>query len=380
MLQSPSSAIYNTFISGLGKLEQHPIGDTMAKEILGINVPKIAITRTKDERIDTAVSEIGNTVAFAAGGISLDYALKRVFNREVAKATVNKQLAEHWSVIGRSFALSSLIFSLLWVMPFVRNYVTAKRIGTDKFTDVIGADKQHGKVASESSLEKSLGVYKRKIAEILSLGLGGAALFSVLGLKGVRNSGRNWGGKFVRVFFPPEPNLVQKAATKLNILAHPEKKAALTLSQRLRNLPKHLLIENGSFDKFGGWPALLFWGVPAYGGWIHASRDPYEKKEQLLKFANFTLSFFGPALILNRFFKKQSQQKFPELKNEFTNAAIRKTYTRNPEKMNRALKLWATKNGLSLVSSIIFLGTLPQLLNIYLTKRRIEKQHFHMQG
>ena len=43
------------------------------------------------------------------------------------------------------------------------------------------------------------------------------------------------------------------------------------------------------------------------------------------------------------------------------------------DKLKQAEWLWMQKSGLGLLSSIVLLGTMPQLMNIHLTKRRVQR-------
>lgn len=336
------------FYALLGKIEARPLLDTLIKEIVGINLFKIIFTRSKDERLDVGVSEIGNTVAFATGGLAVDKSLSRLY-KNAAKGSLNPETARRFGIIGRSFALYSIIFSLLWAMPFVRNYITSRRIGSDRFTDVI--KRQQGpRQAEQQHLKQSLDYYKRQIAGILGLGVTGTLIAGALGFIGIRHTakpGKVLGEKILARFFQEKPASVWK---------------------------KLLLIEEGRFANFAGFPALLFWGVPAYGGWIHASRDTYEKKEQVLKFANFVACFFGPSLLLNKFYEKKFTPLLGAEKATFANIQKLGEQTLAEQAIKqKALKLWAGKNGLGLLSSVLLLGTMPQLINIHLTKKRLQR-------
>lgn len=316
----------------LGQLESRAVLDTITKEVVGINAPKIAVTRSNTERLDVATSEIGNTVAaFGLGGL-LNYGLGRLFKK--AQAEGASQLSKNWAVLARSGAIYSTIFALMWAMPFIRNYLTAKRTGSTEFTEVIGAKKT---AQNQANLHKALSDYKRKIAAILGLGLAGAAMFTGLGKLAVA---RKWGMGVLKTLFD-KPRLAA-----------------------------NLLLKNGSFNSFSGTQAVLFWGVPAYGGWIQASRDPYEKKEQVLKFLNFVTCFSLPQVLANSYFGKKLEGLLP--------AGVEHTYkditTRlSGETKDRALKLWGRKNLTGLLASIVLLGVMPPLMNIFLTKRRLDR-------
>jgi hypothetical protein len=335
--------LYNFLCNSLGKVESAPILDTMLKEVVGINAPRVLLTRSKNERKDAFYSEAGNTIGFFGAGAALDQLLIRVLNPK----TLKKQgaLASRWGIIGRSAALFSTSFAILWAMPFVRNYLTARQTGSTQFTQVIGA---HPTQPSTQALQASQMEYKRKALSILGLGLAG----SVLAVGGARLAiARKWGRK--------------------------------TLNQWFKN-PKgwihQLTLKDGRFSNFSGLPALLFWGVPAYVGFIHASRDNYERKEQLLKFFNFTACFFGPSLALKKYYQKKLQALAGH-KAELSYGYIHQKLRGRVQE--QALKLWVAKSGLSLLSSIVLLSTMPQLINIYLTKRRLAKaqaQNFPMQS
>lgn len=324
----------------IGALERYPVLDTAIKEVVGINVPKIALTRTDTERKDVAISEIGNTMAFGVGGIAVDQLMKRVF------ATAQKQgaskTAKQWAVLARSAGVYSTVFSLMWAIPFIRNYVTAKQTGSVSFTDVIKATQHHkeNKHDHQATLKEALQYYQGQAQTILGAGALGTVLATGIGLWGAK---RQAGAKFLERLF--------------------ESKAG-----------KSLLLKDGKFAGFGGMPALLFWGLPAYGGWIHASRDPYEKKEQWLKFVNFVACFFGPSVVINKAFQGKFEHQFPQLKHiGYQYEDIVKNLSASPEKKAAALRLWAGKNLLSLGSSIILLGTIPQLINWYLTQYRLKR-------
>jgi hypothetical protein len=331
------------FYQALGALESFPVLDTVTKEVVGINIPKIVVTRSDTERLDVAVSEIGNTVAFGVGGVLADQVFRKAF--ESAQSAGASAFQKQCATVGRSFGIYSVIFSLMWAMPFVRNYITARKTGSVKFTDVIesGYSKKSGDQHEHKSvLQDALADYRGRVLTILGLGMGGA--IASVGLGRLAASSQQQIGK----------SFLNKFCTS--------------------RMGENLLLKGGQFAKFGGWPALLFWGVPAYGGWLHASRDPYEKKEQVLKFANFVACFFGPPVLMNRWFQNKCQQAFPRTKlKEWSYEAINNAFSANSAAQQKALGLWAKKNLVGLGSSILLLGTMPQLMNIYLTKRRIQR-------
>jgi hypothetical protein len=105
-------------------------------------------------------------------------------------------------------------------------------------------------------------------------------------------------------------------------------------------LYQKLALKDGSFSNFDGMKALVFWGWTAYGGWIHASRNHHERREQVIKAINFTVGF----------------QVIPEIVKAVSKGNPRQTFVA------------------STVASILALGLSPALLNIWLTKSRIQAE------
>ncbi len=320
----------------LGQLEQRTVLDTMAKEVVGINAPKILLTNSRDERIDSATSEIGNTLAFAGGGGALNLLLGRVFGRVQAQGG----RAAQWAVLGRSGAIYSAIFAMMWAMPFVRNYFTTSRTGKLQFRDVI--DKKNGAKGSDrKDVQSVLSLYHQKIKTILGLGAVGVALFATGGYLAAR------------------------------------KNLTLGVLERLfkNGKPHSMLLKNGSFTDFSGWKAVLFWGLPAYGGWIHAARDPIETKEQLLKFAGFVAGFAGPQQFLKHYFKRKYAQVLPEgVEPQLLSIRDALGKVKTPElqgRLTQALSLWKKQNLWGLLSALLLLGSLPPAINLLLRNKRL---------
>lgn len=316
----------------LGKVESAPVLDMLVKEVTGINIPKVALTRSQDERRDAFYSEFGNTIGFFGAGLGINMALNQILNTQQLRK--KSLLAYRWGVLGRSAAIFSTGFAILWAMPFIRNYLTAKKTGSIRFTQVIGAhDPQE---SMDYSLQHNLADSKRKSLAILGLGLGG----TVLATAGSRLAiAKGWGKKAVNQLFKNPKGWIHS-----------------------------LTLKDGQFANFGRVPALLFWGVPAYGGWLHAARDSYERKEQLLKFVNFVTCFFGPSLLLQKHYEKKLKQVVGK-KATLSYRSI--TRNLSGKTRDKALKIWATQSGVGMLSSIILLSTMPQLINIYLTRQRL---------
>jgi hypothetical protein len=356
-----------TVYKKLGYLEAHSINDTLAKEVLGINIPKILCTRTMNEKVDVATSEIGNTIAFTTGGLLLNKLLDFSFTQ--AKKGIRLPLSQKGEEFWRSTALYSAVFSLMWAMPFIRNYITAKRTGFTDFSSFIVDKPQFTKNNSNTDqLESSLKGYRKKAKSILGMGALGAFLSIAIGSISLRTG---IGMKQIESLIN-SPSLYHSLHKKMGLPSVPENLLQKVFKGITDIRFKDLLLKKGQFSNFSGLPALLFWGVPAYGGWIHASRDPYEKKEQLLKFASFTACFFVMPLLIKKFIDRLFHKRFPEV-STINYKTIQKTFVKQPKVLEAALFLWAARYVASLGSSILLLGVMPQLINIKLTEKRMKR-------
>jgi hypothetical protein len=327
-------------VNFLSLMERQPLWDTMAKEVVGINAPKIIFTRSNDERIDVATNELGNTVGFVATGFLLEKALDFLYEKAVPASKKALENTKTWEALGRSFTLYSLIFSVMWAMPFIRNYYTAKRTGQVQYTHVIGAKNVHQpekKAYPSNQVQEKMAEYRNKALSILGLG----ALFA-------------------------------SAASVASVFAIGKGAGVGPMAQWVA---KNLALIGGKFSDFSGVKALLFWGLPAYGGWIHASRDPIEKKEQLLKFFNFVFCFSVPQQVMKWYFNSG----FEKLLGKNMEASFAKL--KSPEYLTRfgadivkkATRLKLFQEGAGLVSSIVLLGISPAVLNIFLTQKRLDQ-------
>jgi len=55
----------------------------------------------------------------------------------------------------------------------------------------------------------------------------------------------------------------------------------------------NFMFTDGKFSNLNGAHAFWFWGIPAYAGWFHASREKTERTEIVFKAVNFFVMFFG---------------------------------------------------------------------------------------
>lgn len=127
------------------------------------------------------------------------------------------------------------------------------------------------------------------------------------------------------------------------------------------------------------WPTFIFWNAPTYLGWIHAARGKHERREQAIKAVNSCAWFFLVTPLLNKTwfvtdFNQLLKKYRPNevLKSVPTYEAIKSMY-RGPLQ-RRMLSLKDRQYGVSFAITILMLGLSPQILNIFLTKKRLAEE------
>jgi hypothetical protein len=238
--------------------------ETLAKEVVGINAPKMLITRSPQERAEVSLFEVGNTIGFFGGGALLEKAVDSMFG-------LHPEKFGPWQRVGKSFGMYAMLFGFMTAMAFIRNYYTAKKTGSTAYTQVIGAETTQ-QLAShhQAKLDQHLVHLKKQIFGILGAGAG-------LGLGML---------------------LLSKQAASRQLAVPGWVKAIDNFKIQFRNSSHRLVLPNSKFlTDFGILPGLLFWGLPSYAGAIAASRDQYEAKEQVLKFINFSTFFAVPSIL-----------------------------------------------------------------------------------
>lgn len=347
--------MFPALLSTIAHLEAQPILYPLTQEVVGANVPKTLTTRNHDERLDVAAGQFGGTLAFFGSGLLLDRLLKPFFEwvNKKAKHPVN---AKHWTILGKSFAIFAVQGALYWAIPFLRNYATAKRTGTGSFTELItGGHKQAA--AQSKDVKEKMAYFKDMFSKIVSGGLAASAASVGLASLAIR---RGWG--------------VGKAG---------------------RWMLDKLALGGGSFKNYPKLAQFLFIAVASYAGWIHAVRDKLELKEQLLQFASFVFGWFVPPKVFDKIFGGQfknavGEEMFRKIYDDqakkVTLERIHRAFAPGVEKLDKtaidalmkespafakASKLYAKQTLWGLLTSILLLSVTPQLINIWLSKKRL---------
>lgn len=251
-------------------------------EVLGVNLPKVTIVRTKNEALDVGVNQFGNTLGFF-GGIWAGSSLLKRIPLHPDPAVISK------GRVMKSFVLIPPLVAFMVAMPFFRNAFTAWYTGTTDYQDLVTKPSK-GQGIPLKEREKARRIIREnseKGATILSVGL----LVGLMGFLWSRSLGS------IRMF---------RGAKLVPALD----------KTWFRRLIKAFCLTGPKATEFDNLRAVLYWGVPAYMGWIAASRDRSEIKEQLLKMANFIAAYMLTDKLINRYFEKWTSKyalRFPAL-------------------------------------------------------------------
>lgn len=369
--------IGNVITAGLSSLERNPYIFALAQEVAGSNLPKTFMTRTSNERVDVAAGQFGGTVAFFGSGWGLDKLLNWAYKRfahidmkvlkESAAPIAAMEKRHLWAIAGKSAAIFAIQGALYWAVPFARNILTALRTGSGNFADVItNGTKQpltpEQKEAKAKEAKEKIAYCKAMIAKIV----GGGALVALgalglagLGIKrgwGIGQLKGQWGNKLLETF----------------------------------------ALARGDLGNYPKWSQFLFIAVASYAGWIHAVRDKFELKEQLLQFGGFLFGWFGPPAwaktLFNKKFKSLLEKNVPNKADaealyenvmgtnwngtagkSLSMGQVEQHLAHLPDVAQKAKALCAKQTGFGLLVSAILLGAIPQFINWQLTAGRIAR-------
>ncbi len=358
MLTSMQSLALHPATTQVAKtLHENKTWKALGVEVLGINMPKSLIVRTKDEAIDVAVNEFGNTVGFFGGLWGGGYLLDKVLKAQRLKMDPNPLMINQARVM-KSLALIPPLFAFMVSTPFFRNAYTAWRTGTTDYKNLI----TKGNTLPESSARQ----FKHHTEAVQhNLRIGGTILGAGLGL-GLLGWTAARGLGPLRLFQPNGKKLIPFFNNEWG-----------------KKIIKAFSLTGKNATEFGDMRAVFFWGIPAYLGWMAASRDEFEVKEQFLKMVNFIAVYVLTDKVVNRFFNKEGHllmRKNPKLYPEarFSYAMYHKLRrSAGPalrRQLDRALKFENTRLFTGLGMTIALMAALPALLNIYLTQKRIERK------
>ncbi len=336
-------------------LQENKTWKLIGVEVLGINLPKTLIVRTKNEALDVGVNEFGNTLGFCSVVWGGSRFIDNLLRRNNIRIHPDSQVLSRGRVL-KSFVLVPSLIGFMMAMPFWRNAFTAWRSGTVDFRNLITRDRTH--IDSREEQDKTqafIQKYLTKGAVIFTTGIALGALGMVsAGSKSILPLFRKNSSRLIPALDKP---WIRKALTKLCLTG-----------------------KNAS--EFTDVRALAYWGIPTYLSWMAASRDKFEVKETFLKMVNFVAVYLLTEMGVNSVFVSKTRllaRKFPKL---YTGSAQNPEFSYrqweklkgNTSAMRSVLRLENTKRLLGLGLTVSLMAIFPAILNIYLTRKRLARQ------
>lgn len=238
--------------------------DIGVRDVLGNNLPHTLIVRNRNEMVDQALGQFGNSLLFYGGGWLFDKAV------DVAARPWQKHLStaqRTWLHTGKSLGLYAFLSTLMIASAQWRNAITTKRTGTTNYTDMIG-ETQHNTETPEAVTQQ--------VRQYVNKGLA-----------------------IVRLNLPILAGLIPVTALLIARKAR--------VPKAVQWLNQHVLLREGKFSKMPDVGDIICGAGAAYLGWFLASRDGFEMKELILRFSAFVLSFF----VLPHMVAKQVGKRLP---------------------------------------------------------------------
>ena len=299
-------------VGALNTIRTNRLADWMACELVGNATPKVLLVRTKAEMLDEALTQYGGDIVFVGGAALLNKALAHL--PRLLKLPVNAATTP-WLIAGRSIATLSAISTGYLALPHIRNFITLHVTGTRNYAEMIGEKTKRHKTDKEKQAEGRASLKKALIPLVAELAILGVTL--------------------------PVTAMAMK------------KQWALPGVLKLFN--KHLALKGGDIKDIPRISQYLFWGLAAYIAYGLAATDKYERQEVALKATAFTMGFQVVPKLVEPAIKGwvDKWKSVPKFIGSKANAAY----------------------GLEYLATILTLGCLPPLLNIYLTHQRIKREN-----
>jgi hypothetical protein len=278
------------FLSGL---EKRPLAELLFKDVLAFNVPKISLTRTWAECLDTATLELANSSITLLSSLAVPPLLRRPASwlSGIPMEKLNGVLSKTANTpvklarLGIAFGFLFPFAAAFWAIPFFRNWLTMERTQSGDFESMIGfKDKGKEQQKPTRSFEEEKDYHKNKALNILLTGVS----LGVASLVGLSTAAR-------RMANAGTGSLWGKAR---NVLENRYGKA-------WENFANNYDLKGESANQVApGGAQLLFWGLPAYVGWIHAARGNNERRERTLQAFNGMFWFFFGGKLTGMLFKR----------------------------------------------------------------------------
>ncbi len=382
-------------------MERNQLSDILIKDLLGFNMPRmtVAAMRSTGDFLDTTRMELSNTSVTVLGSLTVPFFMRhlaamvsgmpqKTLKKLGHDATLRKTATAAQKMGHLAGSLGFLVpFAFAFAStPYLRNWITLKQAGTANFEEIIGLGKSPKGHHNDRSYKEELAFQLGKVRDLNLIGVGlGAVTTILLGLKA-----RNLAAKSRKA----GAKVAHKTINKLFNAFH--------------------LSGNNANQITGDLSVFIWWLLPAYTGYILASRGKHERRENIIKTVNSLLWF----TIFNRIFTKPhfgklfrtaqkrlgvTLAKGPTLFKNTAGArkkglaklgawvkhqsqlpkwvpgwqAIANLEKTNPNAYHHLARLRTNRDLSLLAISIVMLATTPAVLNVILTRARVKAERKH---
>jgi hypothetical protein len=229
-------------------LRKHNLYNSLTKEVLGSNVPHLALVMNKFEFVDQSIIQLSGTANVFGFSQVMAALYDKVFKRLPSGL---KPVSPVWQYLGKTAWCHGQIISFMLSFPALRNAIMTRYTKTTRFVDMVGLNG-----AVEEPPEKVAASAQQDTQTFLRIYTLGMALTTGL--------------TALLVFLAKQGKAVPKGAQTF---------------YRLFGLPK------GEYKNMNDAAAILFWAYPVYLGWWIHSRDKSETIETAVKAGGFALAF-----------------------------------------------------------------------------------------
>jgi hypothetical protein len=313
----------------LNKIHEKPMLKMTIQEVLGSNIPLVAVTSTPDEAMDQGFYQAVETLNAFALAVGINWCMKKFV--EKLSTTWAKGLSEDGVKIltqdqkmWRNFALSAPLFAYLAGMefftPLLRNIITLKRTQEVEFSKITSLNHKKSKVTSKQSKEdekqrlhsnQHQTLVKQRMAEYIALSKRDFAIMlpTAFALFGVGLMGMKHHWKMPKLYLDT-PKLLevvlgkkhaQEAGVKqflrqgvdqfMNNLFYTDKQPQKYFDQKGKlDLVEEFLLPDGDWTQANRLLVALVFALPTYTALTLYSRDDVEKAEIAVRAVAYALA------------------------------------------------------------------------------------------
>ncbi|MCS6266652.1 MAG: hypothetical protein H2174_03705 [Vampirovibrio sp.] len=281
----------------LAPFRKYNAWNSSLKELLGSNIPIMALTSSSHEFWDQAINQLGDNFPVFQGGWGIDLLAtqalkamnKEAFNKGFTGFTPNQ--TERYE-LGKALILYPLVTSFVLVSPLMRNAIMSHCTKKDNFVDLVKLDKnkplkkttetdehKQGRLNKEHKIWRAFGT---------TMGLGVAA--SLAGFAFTHHGLKH---------DLPLPEWMKKTVNiPMLDVSFKGIKPSFAWKKTKHSLNAVLKLPKGDFRYIKDTALLLAWGLPSYAGMIYGSRDDLEKRENITRAIWFAFAFvLAPHLV-----------------------------------------------------------------------------------